>query len=44
MTGMNIVVPDDAKINAPILLRIMGDELGVSEWREVRGPDSMVLR
>lgn len=44
ITGMNIVLPNDAVINASTLLKMMSHELGVSEWREVRGPDSMMLR
>ena len=44
VTGMAIVLPSDAGINASLLLKMMSHELGVSEWREVRGPDSMVLR
>jgi hypothetical protein len=44
VTGMNIVLPDDAKINATVLLEMMSNILGVSEWHEVRGPDSIMLR
>lgn len=44
VTGMNIVLRDDTKINASVLLKIMSHELGVADWQEVRGPDSMVLR
>ncbi|MBY8828842.1 hypothetical protein [Hephaestia mangrovi] len=44
VTGMNIVLPDDANINAAKLLKMMSETLGVSEWVEVRGPDSMMLR
>ena len=44
VTGMNIILPDDAKINAAALLKMMSHELGVTEWRDVRGPDSIMLR
>ncbi|MGN6279469.1 MAG: hypothetical protein ACTHM8_12215 [Sphingomonas sp.] len=44
VTGMNIVLPDNAKINATMLLEMMSKTLGVSDWVEVRGPDSMALR
>ena len=44
VSGINIVLPDDARINAQVLLAMMSSTLGVTKWREVRGPDSMVLR
>ena len=44
VTGVHIVLPDDAKINSSTLLKLISTRLGVNEWREVRGPDSMVLR
>ncbi|WP_152569488.1 MULTISPECIES: hypothetical protein [Sphingomonas] len=44
VTGMNIVMPDESKINAPTLLEIMSATLGVDDWCEVKGPDSMHLR
>jgi hypothetical protein len=44
VTGMNIVLPDDATINKSNLIQIMSDALGVDHWREVRGPDSMNIR
>lgn len=43
-TGMNIVLPDDAHINATVLLEMMSAILGVSEWHGVKGPDSIMLR
>ena len=44
VTGMNIVFANGEKINTSSLLQKMSDVLGVSGWREVRGPDSMQLR
>ena len=44
VTGMNIILPDDAMISKSSLLQIMSDALGVDHWREVTGPDSMNLR
>ena len=44
VTGMSIVLPDHCALNASGLLNTMSDHLGVTLWREVRGPDSMQLR
>ena len=44
VTGMNIIFPQAVKINASTLLKVMSDILGVVDWEEVRGPDSIVLR
>jgi hypothetical protein len=42
--GLNVILPDDTKINKPFVLNLMSDILGVTEWIEVRGPDSIKLR
>ena len=44
VTGMNIFLPETACLNAMVLLELMSDVLGVLEWVEVRGPDSILLR
>jgi len=44
VTGINVVVADDENLNKTTVLRALSDALGVSQWTEVRGPDSMVLR
>jgi hypothetical protein len=44
VTGLNVILPDGSKINKPVVLNLMSDILGVTEWIEVRGPDSMNLR
>jgi len=44
VTGMNIFLTETACLNATVLLELMSDILGVLEWVEVRGPDSIVLR
>jgi hypothetical protein len=42
--GLNAVVPRTTKLNKTIVLRVLSDALGVTEWSEVRGPDSIMLR
>jgi hypothetical protein len=44
VTGLNVILPDHSKINKSIVLDEMSRMLGVAEWIEVRGPDSMKLR
>jgi hypothetical protein len=43
-TGLNAILPNDAKIDKSVVLTVLSDTLGVTEWSEVRGPDSMQLR
>ena len=44
VTGVNVIVADDAKLNKQVVLQALSDALGITQWTEVRGPDSMVLR
>lgn len=44
VTGRVVRMPQGAKLNREIIKQILGDILYVTEWREVRGPDSMNLR
>jgi hypothetical protein len=44
VTGLNAILPTDAKIDRSVVLSALSDTLGVTEWSEVRGPDSMQLR
>jgi hypothetical protein len=44
VTGVNIIVADDAKLNREIVLATLSEALGIMEWKEMRGPDSMQLR
>jgi hypothetical protein len=44
VTGLNVILPDDSKINKSLVLIVMSEILGVTEWIEVRGPDSIKLR
>lgn len=44
VTGLNIIVADDDTLNKATVLKALSDALGVAEWVEVRGPDSMQLR
>lgn len=44
VTGLNAILPDSAKLNKSVVLQVLSDTLNVTEWLEVRGPDSMRLR
>jgi hypothetical protein len=44
VTGLNVIVRDEEKINKGTVLRLLSDALGATEWLEVQGPDSMQLR
>jgi hypothetical protein len=44
VTGVNIIVPDEAQLNKHVVMTVLASELGVTEWSEIRGPDSMQLR
>jgi hypothetical protein len=44
VTGLNVIVRDDERINKVTVLRLLSDALGATEWLEVQGPDSMQLR
>lgn len=44
VTGINIVFPSDQKINKRSLIESLSEALGIEDWREVPGPDSMALR
>jgi hypothetical protein len=44
VTGVNVIVADNAKLNRGIVLATLSRTLSVTEWQEVRGPDSMQLR
>lgn len=44
VTGLNVIVADDEKLNKPMVLQILAKALDVAEWVEVYGPDSMQLR
>jgi hypothetical protein len=44
VTGINMIVPDEKKINKAVVIDALSDALGVTEWIEVKGPDSMNLR
>lgn len=44
VTGLNAILPSDAKIDKSVVLTVLSDTLGVTEWSEVLGPDSMQLR
>jgi hypothetical protein len=44
VTGLNLFFPNNSKINKSVILDVMSITLGVAEWTEVRGPDSINLR
>ena len=44
VAGVNVAVADDAILNKQVVLQALSDALGVTQWSEVQGPDSMVLR
>jgi hypothetical protein len=44
VTGLNAFLPEDSKINKSVVLDVLSETLGVTEWIEVRGPDSIKLR
>jgi len=44
VTGIHVRWPPMARLNKEIVLRLLSEQLGVTAWEEVRGPDSMTLR
>jgi hypothetical protein len=44
VTGMSVQFPKSQKLDKAVVMEVLSDELGVTEWKEVHGPDSMQLR
>jgi hypothetical protein len=44
VTGVFVRVPPSVRLNKQVVEQMMSEWLGVSGWREVRGPDSIQLR
>jgi len=44
VTGMHVIVAHDEELNKSLVLQTLSKILDVTEWSEVRGPDSMQLR
>ena len=44
VTGVHVKWPRRARLNKDVVLRLLAEQLSVTEWEEVRGPDSMMLR
>jgi hypothetical protein len=44
VTGVVIQFPKSVQLNRNAVEQVLADEFGVSEWEEVRGPDSTQLR
>ena len=42
--GLNAFVPLRTRLNRDSIKRILSEELGVTEWTEVSGPDSIQIR
>jgi hypothetical protein len=44
VSGFQVLFPALETLNKSVVKRILSDYLGITEWTEVRGPDSMQLR
>ncbi len=44
VTGLVAYFPEGTNLNKSLILETLSRELGVTEWVEVRGPDSIDLR
>ena len=44
VTGLQVLYPTAAVLNRTTVERLLSDALGVQQWQQVRGPDSMQLR
>jgi hypothetical protein len=44
VTGVHIRLPKDDALNKKVVLRMLSNALGVHDWAEVQGPDSIQLR
>ena len=44
VTGIFVAWPESMPLNRVSVLKTLSEELGVTEWTEVQGPDSMALR
>jgi hypothetical protein len=44
VSGIFVRVPTSVCLNKQMVELIMSDSLGVTKWREMKGPDSMQLR
>jgi hypothetical protein len=44
VTGVVLRVPQSGRLNKQVVEWLLSEWLGVSEWREVRGPDSIQIR
>lgn len=43
-TGLNVNYPKDKKLNKLAVMKVLSDVLGITEWSEVRGPDSLQMK
>jgi hypothetical protein len=44
ITGVNGVIPDNWILNKTTVMGMLAVALGVEEWTEVLGPDSLILK
>ncbi len=42
--GIHVKLPKGSPLNKGVVTRILSGHLGITEWEEVSGPDSMQLR
>ncbi|MBI5723961.1 MAG: hypothetical protein HZA50_08395 [Planctomycetes bacterium] len=43
-TGVRVIFPKSKKLNKSVVIKVLSQSFGVTEWQEVHGPDSMQLR
>jgi hypothetical protein len=44
IAGVFVRLPRSFRLNKQVVEQVMAERFGVSDWREVKGPDSMQLR
>ena len=44
VTGVNVRYPKSEKLDKSAVMQILSSSLGVTEWQEIHGPDSISLR
>ena len=44
IAGIDVWFPKDRILNKSAVIKVLSDALGVTEWSEVRGPDSLQLK
>jgi hypothetical protein len=44
VTGISVQYPKDKRLNKSVVMEVLANSLGITEWQETHGPDSMALR